>query len=141
MSAESRIAHDVAERQVQMFGMFVGRELTVTRAALSRASGIPESTLKSYADGAAMPFHTVLTLRKFLPCEAINMLSEPGGARLVAIKASKANWDALACTAAGLVSEVCQARADGVIDHQEDARLRKRTRAMIAEAADLVCDG
>lgn len=141
MSAEGRIAQDVAERQVTMFAMFVGPSLFTTRAALSRASGIPESTLKSYAAGAAMPFAAVLTLRRFLPREAIFLLTEPAGVRLVDNEQSETNWDAIACSAAGLVSEVCQARADGIIDHREDASLRKRTRALLAEAADAVADG
>lgn len=141
MTAETRIAQDVTDRQVAMFAMFVGPGLYTTRAALFRASGIPESTLKSYAAGAAMPLATVMTLRRFLPREAIDMLTEPGGVRFVGVEQSETNWDAIACSAAGLVSEVCQARADGVIDHQEEAQLRKRTRALLAEAADVVADG
>jgi hypothetical protein len=141
MSLESGMSQEVADRQVAMFAMFVGPSLYTNRAALSRASRVPESSLREYAKGAAMPLHVVLTLRRYLPPEAINMLTEPGGARLVSIEASKANWDAIGCTAAGLVSEICQARADGIIDHQEDAQLRRRTRALIAEAADLCSDG
>ncbi|MCH4893982.1 hypothetical protein GO308_12740 [Sphingomonas sp. SFZ2018-12] len=137
MSADSRIAQDVADRQVAMFAMFVGPGLFTTRAALSVASGIPESTLKSWAGGAAMPFHAVLALRRFLPAEAINMMSEPGGFRLVPFEAIETNWDAIAADSAGLVGEVCEARRDGKIDHIEDARLKRRARHLAAVLSEI----
>lgn len=140
MSSESRIAHEVAERQVEMFAMFVGQGRTVTRAALSRASGIPESTLKSYAAGAAMPFAAGLTLAKFLPSEAIGMLTEVVGLRLTPIEAIETNWDAIAADAAGLTFEICEARKDGNIDHIERARLKSRGRQVIARLSDAIAD-
>jgi hypothetical protein len=138
MSTESRIAHDVAERQVAMFSMFVGQGLTVTRAALARASGIPESTLKSYAGGAAMPFHAALVLNKFLPAEAMQMVTETAGVRFTTIETSETNWDEIASESAGLTFEICEARRDGRIDHVEEARLKRRARALIADLADVV---
>jgi hypothetical protein len=138
MAADSEISRKIADRQVQMFTMFVGPGLLMTRAALVRASGIPEGTLREWANGAAMPFHGVMTLSKFLPGEAINMLTEPAGKRLVDAETTDTNWDALACSAAALVGEVCEARRDGNINHVEDARLKERTRALIAEAQGAV---
>ena len=140
MSVESRIAQDVAERQMAMFAMFVGPGLLVTRAALFRASGIPESTQKSYADGAAMALHAVLSLRRFLPPEAINMMLEPGGVRFCDVEATETNWDAIAADAAGLTFEICDARKDGTIDHVERARLRARGRKVIAALSDAIAD-
>lgn len=140
MSVESRIAQDVTERQVAMFAMFVGPGLVVTRAALSRASGIPESTLKSYADGAAMPLHAALAVRRFLPPEAMNMVLEPAGIRFCDVLAKEANWDSVAADAAGLTFEICEARKDGSIDHVERARLRTRGRAVMAALADALAD-
>ncbi|MCK0531473.1 hypothetical protein [Sphingobium agri] len=141
MSAESRLARDVEERQITMFASFVGPALHITRAALAVASKVPESTLKSYANGAAMPLHAVLAIRPFLPAAAINMLTEPGGVRFATTDAQEANWDAIAASAAGLVAEVCEARKDGQIDHVEKARLRARTRNLIAEAVSAVEEG
>lgn len=138
MSTESRIAHDVAERQIAMFAMFVGQGLTVTRAALARASGIPESTLKSYAGGAAMPLHAALTLNKFLPAEAMQMVTETAGVRFTTIETSETDWDEIASESAGLTFEICEARKDGKIDHVEEARLKRRARALIADLADVV---
>ncbi len=141
MSAENGIAQDIADRQVEMFAMFVGEGRRITRAALSAASRIPTSTLKSWAAGAAMPVHGLLTLRKFLPPEAIDMITEAGGARMVGITKTETNWDQIAAGAAGLVGEVCEARKDGVIDHVEDGKLKSRTRALIAELAEAVSEG
>lgn len=131
------MARDVAARQVAMFSMFVGPALFTTRAALASASKIPESTLRSYAQGAAMPVHALLTLARFLPGEAIHMLTEPGGKRLVDITRSEADWDGAAAEAAGLVADVCEARRDGRIDHVEGSRLARRARHLIAELSEI----
>ncbi len=140
MSIESRLAQDVADRQIAMFAAFVGQGRFTTRAALSAASRIPESTLRSYAGGAAMPFHAVLALRPCLPAEAINMLAEPGGARLVDIETSDANWNAVAAGAAGLTYEICEAQRDGQVDHVERARLKNRARSLVAELSDIIAE-
>lgn len=133
MCSDSAIARDVARRQEAMFAMFVGPGRYTTRAALSRASGAPESTLREWAGGAAMPLHGALTLSRFLPAEALNMVTESAGKRLVDATAEESNWDRLASDAAMLVSEVCAARADGVIDHVESATLAKRTRELVGK--------
>ncbi len=124
-----------------MFNSFVGPGLYITRAALAAASRIPESTLKSWAAGAAMPLHGALTLRPHLPAAAMNMLTEPGQVRFASVDGQESNWDAIAATAAGLVAEVCEARKDGKIDHIESAKLRERTRGLIAEAISAVEEG
>ena len=141
MSADGALARDVTDRQVAMFGMFVGPGLHTTRAALAAASKVPESTLKSWANGAAMPLHAVLHLRRFLPVQAIHMMTEPGGARFTEVETAETNWDAIAADAAGLVGEVCEARRDGKIDHVEDAILRRRARALIAELSEVTETG
>ncbi len=138
MSAEARFAQDVADRQMAMFSMFVGPGCFTTMAALSRASGIPLSTLRSYAAGTVLPFHTVLTLSKFLPREAINQLGEPANIRLVDIQTTDGCWDEAAAAASGLVAEVCVARMDNHIDHVERSRLRGRAREVVAVLSDLI---
>jgi hypothetical protein len=140
MSADGRFARDIAERQVAMFAMFVGPGLYTTRAALAAASGISTSTLKDWAHGVTMPLHGALALARFLPREAMNMLTEPAGLRLADIETSRANWDAVAASA-GLVAEVCEARSDGTIDHVETERLRHRTRHVIAELSAAAEEG
>lgn len=140
MSDHSAMQREVAERQVAMFASFVGRGCYTTRAALSAASKIPDSTLREWAAGTAMPLSALLTLRRHLPAEAINMLTEPGDARLVGIEQQDTNWDAIAAGAAGLTFEICEARKDGSVDHVERARLRQRARGLIAELSDVVTE-
>lgn len=140
MSPESRLAQDVADRQVAMFEMFVGPGRYTTRAALSAASKVPESTLKSYANGAAMPLHAVLAIRPHLPAAAVHMITEPGMVRFMEVEAVETDWDAIAADAAGLVGEICEARRDGHIDHVERARLKRRGRDLLAQLADAVSD-
>ena len=119
-----------------MFTLFVGPGRLLTREALARASGIPASSLKEYAGGAAMPLHVALTLSHYLPGEALAMLTEVAGVRLVPIETAETNWNALAANAADLTSEICTAQSDGVIDHQENARLKRKVRELIAR-----CEG
>ena len=138
MADHSAMQREVADRQVAMFASFVGRGCYTTRAALSAASKIPESTLREWAGGASMGIAALLTLRRHLPAEAINMLTEPGDARLVEIETSDTNWDEIASESAGLTFEICEARKDGKIDHVEQARLKRRARALIADLADVV---
>jgi hypothetical protein len=141
MSADLPISREVTDRQIAMFAMFVGPGLFTTRAALAAASRVPESTLRSYASGAAMPLAMALHLRKFLPLEAVNMMTEPGGVRFSNIEQSSSNWDSAAADAASLVAEVCVARSDGMIDHREDEALRRKARHLIAELTEIAGGG
>lgn len=141
MADGARFPQDVADAQVRMFAMFVGPGLWCPRTALAAASGIPESTLKSYADGAAMPVHALLALARVLPPEAINMLTETGGFHLIPTNAAITNWDALGAAAAGFVSDLCAARQDGQIDHRERGALKNRLRKLIPQAQAMVEDG
>ena len=139
MASDQQFSRNVAERQKAMFAMFVGQGLYTTRAALCAASGIPASTLQDWANGAAMPLHGALHLSLFLPAEAINMLCEVAGKRLVADGPDAAStWNVVAASAAGLTADICEAQRDGRIDHSEDARLRRRVREVIATAQTMV---
>ena len=135
-----RYQRDVEVRQVAMFASFVGPGLYMTRAALSAASGISASTLASWANGAAMPLHAILSLSHHLPAPAINMMFEPAGKRLCDAEQQDANWDAVAASASMLTFEICDARSDGAIDHVERARLRQRARAVAAQLTDVMVD-
>ncbi len=139
--SESQIARETAHRQQQMFSMFVGPHLHVTRAALAAASGVPASTLRDLAGGSAITVAQLMALRRFLPPEAINMITEPGGAHVIDTQADMASWDEVAADAASLLSEVMEAKRDGVVDHVEDSRLRQRTRAFIAKNQHMAADG
>lgn len=140
MSDNLRYQRDVEARQVAMFASFVGPGLYITRAALSSASRISPSTLASWANGAAMPLHAILMLSHHLPAAAINMMFEPAGKRLCDAEQKNANWDAVAASASMLTFEICDARADGDIDHVERARLRRRARDVAAQLTDVMGD-
>lgn len=140
MSDHAAMQRQVAQRQVAMFSSFMGRGLHTTRAALSAASGIPESTLREWANGAAMPLSAIFTLRQHLPAQAIDMVCEPGDVRMVDIETSETNWDEIASETAGLTFEICEARKDGHIDHVEKARLQQRARSLVAELSEIIKD-
>jgi len=135
------VQRNVAERQRAMFGLFVGPQLFVTRAALAAATGIPASTLQDWAQGVTMPLWGALALARALPREAINMLTEPVGFRLADSDPGAACWDGLAAEAANLTADICEAQRDGHIDHREEARLRQRARTLIADAQAVVDGG
>jgi len=139
--AESQIARETVHRQQQMFAMFVGPGLHVTRAALAAASGVPASTLRDLAAGSAITVAQLMALRRFLPPEAINMVTEPGGAHIIDTASDNACWDEVAANAAALLSDVMDAKRDGVVDHIEESRLRKRTREFIAKTQHMALDG
>lgn len=140
MSDHAAMQRQVAQRQIAMFSSFMGRGLHTTRAALSAASGIPESTLREWANGAAMPLSAIFTLRRHLPAQAIAMVCEPGDVRMVDIETSETNWDEIASETAGLTFEICEARKDGRIDHVEKARLQQRARSLVAELSEIIKD-
>ncbi|WP_242095438.1 hypothetical protein [Sphingomonas sp. CROZ-RG-20F-R02-07] len=127
----------VAARQATMFDSFVGPGLHTTRAALAAASCVPASSLREYALGATMPLHVVLAIAPHLPAAAIDLLFEPAGKRLADRERSSTNWDEVAVETVGLIAEICDARADGVIDHREDASLRRRSRHLASKLTAL----
>ena len=138
MSPDHRFQRDVAARQVAMFAMFVGPGLFVTRAALADASGIPPSTLREWAQGAAMPLHAFLTLSRFLPASALAMLTEPAGLRLVGAEEQDSSWSEVAVEGSRLVADFVERGADGIYDHQDKAALSPRLRTFMAKCQRLI---
>lgn len=126
-----------------MFAQYVGDNdpAKITRVALSRLTGFPASTLQGWAGGVTMPHYAVLILSLHLPAHAINLLFEPVGKRLIEAETVAANWNGLAAATAALAADICDAQRDGKITHIEDARLRNRSRTVIAEAQALVGGG
>ena len=137
MSDGCRYQRDVADRQRTMFASFVGPGLFITRAALAAASCVPASNLREYAGGASIPLHAVLSIAPHLPRAAIDLLFSPARMRLADVEKHATNWDALAADVIGLAGEICEARADGIIDHREAASLRRRSRGLSAQLASV----
>ena len=88
-----------------------------------------------------MPIHGLLVLAQHLPAEAINLLLEPAGKRLVDAERGLTNWDEVAAQTSGLTFEICEARADGIIDHIETAKLRATARALAAALTHVAEEG
>lgn len=113
-------------------------------ATLSAVLGVSASTLSSYIDkpsrkASQMPLSLFIRIAGIKELtDLASMLIEDSDHRLCPLDPTLTNWDGLAAEAAGLVQEVCLARADGNINHQEDARLRARTRKLIADAQGAV---
>lgn len=138
---ESDIARETVRRCQQMFGSFVGPGRHIGYAALAAASGIGKQTLYDIAAGSQITFAQILALRPHLPADAINMISEVGDVRLVDAEREDGNWYEVAAAGASLVSDIAMAASDGHIDHQERAKLKKRTREFIAQAQHMAESG
>jgi hypothetical protein len=134
MRDDDSFSREVADRQRDVFRMFVGQGRRVSYAALSSATTISISTLKAYADGVAMPLHNLLRLVPALPREAANMLIEPSGHLFTPIDAHMADWLDLGAKACAFGSKVLRYERTGPgIDPSEAADLKKDIREMIAD--------
>jgi len=137
MSDSEYLKPDHIALQMSMFAMFVGQGKRVTREALFNATGIPKQSLANYAHGAAMPFDVARRICKVLP-EAINMLLEPDGLRIVPIEVEDTNWHEVGSHAAHLTYEILNATKDGAVDHVEKARLQNEARELTAKLSAAV---
>lgn len=141
MSDDTAFGQDFAQRLSDVFRLYVGEPhegKRFTRAALADATGINPSSLKAYIRGeTALPAHALLRLITVLPPEAGNMLIAMTGYRLAAIDPEEDDWDGLGAEASMLTFEIFEAKKDGKVDHREKAKLKQRTRRLIAKAEGL----
>jgi len=138
MTDAQRFECDPDPAIADVFRLYVGNGNRFSWGALADATGVPLSTLKSYARGATMPFHVALKLIAKLPPEAGNMLIRSSGYRLAPIEADDANWHELGAEASLLTFEILDAEKDGRIDHVERGRLKRRTESLIAKAESVL---
>jgi uncharacterized membrane protein YebE (DUF533 family) len=124
----------VAQGVEDVFRLYVGQGRRFSYGTLADATTIPVSTLKSYANGAAMPVHALLRLIAVLPAEAGNQLMRPSGFKLVPIEADEDDWEGIGAEASMLTFEIFDAKKDGHVDHRERERLKSRCRTLIAKA-------
>lgn len=137
MLADDQFGRDLGRRVSDMFAAFVGPQKRFTYAELAAASGVSKSSLGDYAAGVQMPLHVALRLIPVLPLEAANMLLRQSGYRLAPIEPDEDDWHGLGAEASMLTFEIFEAEKDGIINHSEKARLRKRARSLIAKAEGL----
>lgn len=136
MADGDRSGCDPVALQADMFRLYVGPGRRIPGwGPLSDATGVPLSSLKSYAQGTVMPYPVLLRLIAVLPIEAGNMLLAPAGFKLAAIETDDDDWNGIGAEASLLTFEICDAQRDGRIDHVETARLKKRVATLVAKAA------
>jgi len=141
MIDDNRFGRDPVAVQAEVFRMFVGIGKRISSwGALAEASGVPVSSLKSYAQGTTMPYPVLLALLPVLPTEAGNMLIAPSGFKLAPIAPDDANWHELGAEASMLTFEILDAEKDGRIDHVEGAKLKSRARRLVAKAVGMLSD-
>jgi hypothetical protein len=140
---DSEIARKTADGTMSAFARFVGDNdpAKITYRELDRRSGIPESTLRALAGGSAITVAQLLSLRDHLPGEAINMITEGGGAWLMPTERRTSNWWKIFSKGGTFLGEISEALEDGVVTHVEHQQLKKSARSYQAELQHLVEDG
>lgn len=118
--------------------LFVGRGRRYSLAALAAATPIPESTLKSYVEGRAVPGLTnFLILVSYLPPEFADMILAPTGkGNVVDFECKRGGIFAINHSAAELLHLISSALNDphspGRIDHCERAGFKPTLRQLNA---------
>jgi len=136
MRDDDQFSRDVADSQCDVFRLFVGKGRRISYAALAAATRIPEGTLKTYANGTAIPLHNLCRLLRVLPRDAGNMLIAQSGMSLTDSAEPNTDWLALGEKAGDFATKVIRyQRSGGVIDHVEAADLRTNLREMFADGA------
>ncbi len=133
MADNRDISPRVLLAQAAMFRL-AARDYGLSRTRLSLETGIAESTLKSWANGTAMPVCGFAKLARIIPDALTSLLVEPAGKHIGTNEGGDGDLDALGRECAGLVSEKLDREADGVLCHIDRAALRGRARRVGAAA-------
>jgi len=119
--------------QADMFRL-AKRDHALTYKRLSLLSGIPDTTIETWAKGTAMPVHALVRLAPHIPDELTSLLMEPAGKHIGTDEQDDGNLDALGREAAGFVAEKLEREADGKVCHIDQAALKSRARRIAAKA-------
>lgn len=108
----------------------------ISFARLAADSGVPETTIRSYAKGVnGFGWDHAKSLIRALPADLGSLLIEDTGYRLTPLEHGEdEGWDAIGAEASQLTHEIFEARKDRRITPREDAKLKDRTRQLIAKA-------
>jgi transcriptional regulator with XRE-family HTH domain len=129
---------DVAPQEtVEMAVLRIAKDKRgISFARLAADSGIPESTIRSYSKGVnGLGWAHAKSLMRVLPADLGSLLIEETGYCLAPIDGGEdEGWDAIGAEASQLTHEIFEARKDRRITPREDAKLKDRTRQLIAKA-------
>ena len=136
MSINTHKTQDVVDERIRAaLNLYIGRGRLFSVEALSEASAIPESTLRSYLNGCAnVPFSKALILMRYLPESFTNLVLENAGfcgaERMQAHDTSHPNK--VLSDTLKLTSNLAIALEDGRLDHMERAKLKNDLPGLIA---------
>jgi hypothetical protein len=134
MTSENAIAQRVIAAQSHMFRLAESRH-GLTRKVLHLETGIPMTTLKTWANGTAMPVYGLAMLTRVIPDYLTSLLLEPACKGIVTPEEGDGDLDTLAVEASSYVADYVAAKADGVVTPIETARLREDRRRVRSAAA------
>jgi hypothetical protein len=136
---QSAGGHDLDRQSfADALGLFVGRGRRFSAEAVSAATAIPLSTIKSYQGGLASPScPTLLTLMRFLPIEFAGQVLGKIGLGVYPLDPGAVDPHRVLAVAAGGVSSLATALADQRIDHTEEMPVALEARRVAAQLTAL----
>ncbi len=108
-SRTCEITQAVEAGQLAMFRL-AERNHGLSLKILSLESGIPHGTLRSYAQGTAMPVSALVKLSGVIPNELISFMLDPGGKVLADAEQDETDIDDLARAAVDILQRYVSAR-------------------------------
>lgn len=114
----------VRERFQRALSTYVGRGRPYTQELLSERTGIPVSTMADHLAGKTTPsLHALIAYMRELPEAFSSAILEQANLFAVRLPDSAPTDGELLRASASFNSDVCEAMADGRIDHREGAEL------------------
>lgn len=130
-----RFEHNFGAIVADMFRL-LGRDHAMTKARLSKLSGIHINTLTSWWDGGTkMPLWAFWHLAPYIPDDLLTLVSEAAGKAVVTLDdGGPGCLDTLGREAAGFVASYVDAKSDGVVTPHEKRALNNRRRKLAVVA-------
>lgn len=125
---------DSVEAQRELFRL-AAKECGLTISVIAARSPLPESTMKGWRDGAAMPAWAVGALGQAgVPDHILSLVLEPFGRHVGTDEANDGDLDALGREGAHFLAEKADAEADGKVTPIEKSKLKDRARRIAGVA-------
>lgn len=130
MANVDRESQDIIARQETVLRL-AERDHGLTIKRLSAETGLPDSVLRSYKTGTAMPLHNAVKLAAVLPDHLVSLWFEPAGKSVIDMPRDEdALMQELLREATGYAAEHVDRAADGAICHIDKSALRERARRL-----------